>query len=613
MAEQGQRRKLEAILSADVVGYSRLMQDDDAATVETLTKYRAIFNDFVSRHEGRIVDSPGDNILAEFDSPVEAVQCAVELQREFARRNRQLAEHRQMQFRIGINLGDILSRDDGTIYGDGVNVAARLEALAEPGGIMISESARMQVRSLVDVSIADAGEHEVKNIAEPVHVYRIVLDETVARRQGSRNVPRAIISITGTAALVIAIVVTFVFRPVGEPEDLVFTLPDKPSIAVLPFTNMSGDPEQAYFADGITETLITDLARVRNMMVIARNSTFSYKGKSVDVRQVGQELGVRYVLEGSVQKAGDQLRINVQLIDAQSGSHLWADRYDRPLENIFEIQDEIIQTIIAKMDVKLVSQDANLWRSGTENPDAYDKFMRATQAQHLYSQADNIRSRELAEEALELDPDYVQAMLVVGWSHALAADFGWSESQSESYQMAIEWANKATAVDGSIGTTWILLGDALKDSGDIEGGMKALEKAVALGPNFAVNNIIAGWHMALVGRADEALQLIKTGMRLDPRGPAYYFAALGDALTWSGRYDEALPAYQKALDESPMIWAQIGRTVALSQLGRMEEARAQADELHQTYPNFSLDRMPYTMDPVSLETLKTHLRRAGIE
>jgi len=244
VAEKGQRRKLEAILSADVEGYSRLMQDDDAATVETLTKYRTIFSDFVNRREGRIVDSPGDNILAEFDSPVEAVQCAVELQREFARRNRQLADHRQMQFRIGINLGDILSRDDGSIYGDGVNVAARLESLAEPGGIIISESARLQVRTLIDVGIADAGEHEVKNIAEPVHAYRIVLDETVAKQQGSRKVPTAIISITAVAALVIAIGAALVLRPGGEPEDPTLALPTGPSIAVLPFTNMSGDAEQ---------------------------------------------------------------------------------------------------------------------------------------------------------------------------------------------------------------------------------------------------------------------------------------------------------------------------------------------------------------------------------
>ena len=344
MAESGQRRKLAAILSADVVGYSRLMQDDDTATVETLTKYRAIFSDFVNRHEGRIVDSPGDNILAEFDSPVEAVQCAVEIQNELSRRNLQLADHRQMHFRIGINLGDILSRDDGTIYGDGVNVAARLESLAEPGGITVSGTVFDHAENKLPVAFDFTGEQQVKNIAKPVRAYRVIAETALA-------------------------------APPSTDKPL--TLPGKPSIAVLPFDNLSGDPEQEYFADGIAEDLITTLSHIRWMFVTARNSTFAYKGQSPDVRQVGKELAVRYVLEGSVRKGGNRVRISAQLVDASTGNHVWAQRYDRELDDLFALQDEITETLVAALQREVGEfERERAHRKPPENLDAWESYQR---------------------------------------------------------------------------------------------------------------------------------------------------------------------------------------------------------------------------------------------
>ena len=312
------KRRLAAILAADVAGYSRLMGDDERATMDTLNAYRAIFRQHIADHDGRVVDTAGDSVLAVFGSVVEAVESAVEVQAQIAVSNADLAEPRRMLFRIGINLGDVIEQDDGSLYGDGVNVAARLESLAEPGGICLSESAHMQAEGKVESAFEDIGEHEVKNIAKPVRAYRVA---------GGDAAPAA-----------------------AEPA---LGIPDKPSIAVLPFTNMSGDAEQDYFSDGITEDLITELSRFRELFVIARNTTFTYKGKAVNVEQVGRDLGVRYVLEGSIRKAGNRVRITAQLIDAKTGGHVWAERYDRVLEDIFELQDEITRQMVGTLGVKL--------------------------------------------------------------------------------------------------------------------------------------------------------------------------------------------------------------------------------------------------------------------
>jgi adenylate cyclase len=383
MAAEGFKRKLAAILSADVEGYSRLMDDDEEATVRTLTTYRNAINHLVQQYRGRIVDTPGDNILAEFASVVDAVNCAVEIQRELAERNAELPYNRKMIFRIGVNLGDVIE-EEGRIYGDGVNIAARVEAMAEAGGICVSGRAYDQVENKLGLEYEDLGEHQVKNIARPIRVFRVLSFPGAAAHRVvhakkilEKKWRKIALLLAVTAALAVVLIGIWHYyshRPYFEPasvEKMAFPLPDKPSIAVLPFVNLSGDPEQEYFTDGLTEEIITALSKVKNMFVIARNSTYTYKGKPVKVQQVSEELGVKYVLEGSVRKSENKVRISTQLIDALSGRHLWGERYDRDLKDIFVIQDEITKNIITTLQVELtMGEEVRLWAKGTENLDA---------------------------------------------------------------------------------------------------------------------------------------------------------------------------------------------------------------------------------------------------
>ena len=391
MAAEGYKRKLTAILSADVAGYSRLMAEDETATVKTLETYREVMSTLIVQHRGRVVDSPGDNLLAEFTSVVDGVQCAVSVQKEFQARNADLPENRRMAFRIGINLGDVIEEGE-RIYGDGVNIAARLEALADPGGICVSKTAFDQIETKLPLGYEYLGEQEVKNIPKPVGAYRVLMEPRVtvagAKPAKTPHWRRTAYLGTGLAVLVAIIGVTvwnFYFRtPTSEPvseKDMAFPLPDKPSIAVLPFVNMSGDPKQEYFNDGLTEEIITALSKTPKLFVIARNSTFTYKGKPVKVQQVARELGVRYVLEGSVRRSEDRLRITAQLIDATTGNHLWAERYDRKLKDVFAIHDEITLRIINALEVKLTKGEAGRMRGkGTDNLDAY---LKATEGFYL--------------------------------------------------------------------------------------------------------------------------------------------------------------------------------------------------------------------------------------
>ena len=386
MTQEGFKRKLTAVFSADVAGYSRLMADDEAATVKTLATYREVMASLIKQHRGRVVDSPGDNVLAEFASVVDAVQCAVAVQKEFQSRNAALPENRRMEFRIGINLGDVIEEED-RIYGDGVNIAARLEALAEPGGICVSKTSFDHIETKLPLGYEYLGEQEVKNIPKPVGTYKVVMEPRVTvagEKEKARVVPfwhRKSILAGGVAFIIVviaALIWNFYFRPPPiEPasvDRMAFPLPDKPSIAVLPFVNMSEDPKQEYFSDGLTEEIISALSKVPKVFVIARNSTFTYKNKPVKVQKVSEELGVRYVLEGSVRKAEDRVRITAQLIDAITGHHVWSERYDRDLKDIFSLQDEITMKIINSLQVELTEgEQARLWGKGTTNLEAYLK------------------------------------------------------------------------------------------------------------------------------------------------------------------------------------------------------------------------------------------------
>jgi adenylate cyclase len=424
MATQDFKRKLTAILSADVKGYSRLMGEDEESTVRTITAYREVMTTLIRQHNGKVVDSPGDNLLAEFASVVDAVQCAVAVQKEISARNTELPENRKMQFRIGINLGDVIQEADRR-YGDGVNIAARLEGLAEPGGICISKTAFDHIESKLPYGYDFIGDQTVKNIAKPVGAYRVLMDPRVTvkgklKEEKPTSVKRIPIFVGVVVFIVLAVAVGiwqfYMRRPSVEPasvEKMVYQLPDKPSIAVLPFDNLSEDPKQEYFSDGITEEIISSLSKISKLFVIARNSTFTFKGKPVMVKKVAEELGVRYVLEGSVRKAGDKVRITAQLIDALKGHHLWSERYDRNLKDIFAVQDEITKKIITAMQVKLTEgEQARTVAKGTNNLEAYLKCLQANEYLNRANIENDALAKQLAEEAINLDPEYAWAYYI---------------------------------------------------------------------------------------------------------------------------------------------------------------------------------------------------------
>ncbi|TES90060.1 MAG: hypothetical protein E3J94_05565 [Desulfobacteraceae bacterium] len=426
------RRKLTAILSADVKGYGLLMGDDEVATIRTLTVYRDVMSNLIQRYQGRVVDSPGDNLLAEFTSVVNAVQCAVEIQGELKTRNDALPENRRMAFRIGINMGDVID-EDNRIYGEGINIAARLETLAEAGGICISGTVYDSIKRALDLKFEFLGEQNVKNIVEPIRVYRVFKTGNVeyskvytGKNAGTKKLKWAavavvVILVLGAGA---AILWNLYFSPksnraaVSLKESAVLPLPEKPSIAVLPFNNLSGDPGQEYFSDGITENIITSLSKIPQLFVIARNSTFTYKGKPVRVQQVGRELGVQHVLEGSVQKSGNRIRISAQLIDAKSGYHLWAERYDQEMKDIFAIQDEVTQKIISALTIKFAEgAQKQLAYKNTDNVEAYDYFLRGMEYHNRFTKEANTLARQMFNKAIELDPEYVMAYSKLGWTY----------------------------------------------------------------------------------------------------------------------------------------------------------------------------------------------------
>jgi TolB-like protein/class 3 adenylate cyclase len=463
MTKEGFKRKLTAILSADVEGYSRLMDQDEEETIGTLTAHRSAITDVVRQYRGRVVDTPGDNILAEFISVVDAVNCSVEIQRDLAQRNAELPPEHKMEFRIGVNVGDVVEEED-RIYGDGVNIAARVEGMAEAGGICVTGRAFSQVKNKLKLGYEYLGEQSVKNIAEPVRVYKVLMEPDAAGKViGEKRFLGKISRRSAIAAIIILIVVAgglvgwnLYLRQSKRVESasmdkMAYPLPEKPSIAVLPFDNMSGDPEQEYISDGLTEHIISALSKVHDLFVIARNSTFTYKGKPVKVQQVAEEMGVRYVLEGSVRKAEDRVRITVQLIDALTGYHIWSESYDRELKDIFALQDEITMKVVTAMQVKLTTgEQARIYGKGTSSLKAYLKFLEAVEPFNLYKKEANVRAKQLLEEAIALDPEFSNAYSFLGDCHLFDAIFGWSKSPPKSIKTAFELAQKALSLDDSL-------------------------------------------------------------------------------------------------------------------------------------------------------------------
>jgi adenylate cyclase len=492
MARAGFKRKLAAILSADVEGYSRLMGEDEAATIRTLSTYREAMALFIQQYSGRVVDATGDNLLAEFASAIDAVDCAVAIQQKLAELNSDLAAKRKMQFRIGVNLGDVVQEGE-RIYGEGMNIASRIEALAEAGGICISRNVFEQIKNKLKLGYEYIGEHTVKNIAEPIRAYRILMESNIDIPEKSER-----------------------------PE-----VPEKPSVAVLPFDNISGDPEQEYFSDGITEEIITALSKIPKMFVIARNSTFTYKGKPVKVQQVGEELGVRYVLEGSVRKAGNRVRITAQLVEAVTGHHLWAERYDRDLEDIFALQDEITFKILTAFQVKLTEGErARVWAARTDNLDAFLKYLQARRFAGLFSKEGNAAARQLAQEAINLDETYSDPYVLIAWIHWFDARFGWSESRSEPFAQAHRTAQKALALDDTNPGLHIVLGGLHLYERRHEEAIAEGQRALVLGPNDAEIHASMGHILRFAGRFEEAIVLVQKALRLQPIYSSWYLGEL---------------------------------------------------------------------------------------
>jgi len=584
------KRKLTAILSADVKGYSRLMGEDEEWTVRTLSAYREIMRGFIQQHRGRIVSTPGDNVLAEFASVVDAVQCSVEIQQVLRAKNAMLPENRRMEFRIGINLGDVIEEGE-QIYGDGVNIAARLEGLADAGGICISESAYQQIENKLPLKYDYLGEHEVKNIAKPVRVYKAQIDPEVAPSRPPVEV--------------------------ASREKMAFPMPDKPSIAVLPFVNMSRDPEQEYFGDGITEEIITALSKVPNLFVIAHNSTFTYKGKPVKVKQVSEELGVRYVLEGSVQKSGDRVRITAQLIDALSSHHLWAERYDRDLKDIFALQDEITMKVITALQVELTAGEmAGMMAKGTKNIDAFIKYLQAYELISRANKERNAQAKKILEEGVALDPEYPRLYMGLAIVHMYDMWYGTTESPDQSLDRAFELAQKAISLDNSNATAHGILGHVYAMKRQYDRAIAECERAVFLDPNSAENIFWLGMALNWTGRTEEAIPYIQNAIRLNPFPPALYFVQLAVSYRDSGQYEKAIEASKKALQREPNTqFAYIHMAISYIRLGQEKEARAAAAEILRINPKFSLERyakiLPFPQ-PVA-DLVIEDLRKAGLK
>ncbi len=630
MSEEGVERKLTTIIAADVVGYSRLMGEDEVGTLAALKAHRQeLIEPKAAQYHGRTIKLMGDGALMEFASVVDAVVFAVEVQLAMSARNTDVPEDRQIHYRIGINIGDIIVEGDD-IYGDGVNIAARLESLAEPGGICVRRNVRNQVRDKLDLDYEDRGEIKVKNIVRPIRVFSVVLDDK-AEALVTQVVAAPIMTghrrwLAIAAVLVLGLVAAgglAWWQPWGpdvEPasvEKMVLPLPDKPSIAVLPFDNISGDPEQEYISDGITDDLIIDLSRISGLFVIARHSVFTYKGRAVKVQEVGRDLGVRYVLEGSVRKAGDRVRINAQLVDALNGRHLWADRYDREITDVFALQDEVVQKIVAALAVELtVGEEERLRWAAKANPEAYDMLLRGLEQLRRYTRETNAEAREFFEKAIALDSNYARAHANLAFTYAMDVQYGWADAPDQAIVRALKIADDALALDATVRQIHFTLGNIHLFNKNHEQSIAACRRALELDPNYADAYGQLALTLNYAGRPEEALEAIHKAMRLDPRQPFVYLRIKGQTHYQMGRYDAAIAEFERVVERNPAASeGHLFLAAAYAQVGRIEDAEWEAQEILTLLPNFTLARMrqrePYK-DPAHLDHYIEGLRKAGL-
>ena len=582
MAEEDVTRRLAAIFYADVAGYSRLTCADEAGTHRALGASLDALCAAVEDHGGRVVHFAGDAVLAEFASVVAAVRCAVAVQRDMAARDRDVAEERRLRFRIGLNLGEVIvDRDD--IYGDGVNVAARLESLADAGGICVSGAVHDQVHGKLDLSFEDMGAQSVKNIAAPLRAYRVRLDDAAANR------------VAATAPA------------------------ERPSIAVLPFANMSGDPDQEYFADGVTEDIITALSKIRWFSIIARNSTFAYKGQSTDIRQVAAELGVRYVLEGSVRKAGNRVRITAQLIDGSTGKHVWAERYDRALEDVFALQDELTETIVGAIEPELSREERRrATNKRPDNLDAWDEYQRGLAHLYLATKEGLAEAERHFRRAIAMDPGLGPAHAGSAEGRYLGLVYGHSDAPGEDREEALKAARRALELDGADAAAHCMLGRVHSLRREHAEAIPELEAALALNPSLASAHYGIGAAFAFSGRARDAFPHLENAIRLSPRDPhmGSFLVRMADAHLFTGAYEEAVEWARKALRQPNFQWSRHAVLIsALGHLGRQDEARRALDELLRQRADFSVRFVREThliSDPEDLAHYIDGLHKAGV-
>jgi adenylate cyclase len=589
------KRKLAAILSADVKGYSRLMAADEEGTLRILHEYRQEMDALVAGRDGRIVGTAGDSVLAEFPSAVEAARCAVEIQEELAARNAELPKDRRLEFRIAINLGDIMVEGDD-LFGDGVNVAARLQALAEPGGIYVSGGIYDQIKGKLPFGADFLGEQRVKNIAEPVRVYRLRSDRSTVRRGISWRWRTWSAIAAGFCLLVIVAAGTAwyfeLWRAFGSTEEeqaSALPLPDRPSIAVLPFDNLSDDPEEEYFADGLTDDLITDLSKISGLFIIARNSVFAYKNQVVDLSEIARELGVRYVLEGSVRRAGERVRINAQLIDGTTGGHVWAERYDRDYADIFAVQDEVIGEIVGALSVQLTESElTQVARLPTHNLEAYDYYLRAEQEMHRPAgEIGLLRALELYQKAISLDGEFADAYA----GHARAALILWTYTYdvilpgTVARQRLYEAAGRALALNPELPRARAVLAEAQSVDGEHEAAIDSARLAVAFGPSDAEAHATLASVLAYAGQPEQAVAAAETALRLNPKPPASVLLTAGLALFLDEQYDRAIEALEQARDLAPGLNEPVQfLAMAYGQAGRHEQAEHAVEVFLQRIP-----------------------------
>ena len=582
------QRRLAAILAADVVGYTRLMGDDEAGTLAALKAHREEFIEpKIADHRGRLVKLMGDGVLVEFASVIDALACAAELQSGMAERNAAKPEGPLITFRIGVNLGDVIVEDDD-LYGDGVNLATRLEGLAEPGGICISAKVYDEVKNKLALGYEDLGEKEVKNVAEPIRVYLVL----------PNRIPGGSTAAAGAE----------------------FDLPDKPSIAVLPFDNLSGDAEQDFLVDGITEDLITALSKIRWFFVIARNSTYTYKGKAVEVKQVAKELGVRYVLEGSVRTAGNRVRVTAQLIDATTGRHVWAERYDRQMEDIFALQDEMTQTIVGAVEPELSAAERDrVVSKPPESMDAWQSYQRGLWHMWNYQRDDHDSALELLGRATELDPSFAPAHAYLSYVHYQGVIMGWAEDNEKTLAAGMAEAREALKHDDKDPVAYFAAGRIHMMQGRHDDSIAALETAIQLNPSFAQAYHGLGMALCLAGRLEDAKEALAQSERLSPRDPILWASTIVHALTCvlAGDYDEGVQWARKTIQNprAKGYWPHAVHAAALAQLGRMDEARAAVDKALDGMPELTLSYLEKTLptkEPDGLAPYLDGLRSAGL-